>query len=188
MRAVCHARAVWKRYRPPFASSAPAGWQTGSSSAARLYRRMTTAAESAQTAVTAARRSGVPTDQLESAFVELTAQAGAITEHLVILSRLPFAKRQAAYRPVRSQVDDVEKLAARIGLSAIDARGHGTITEGLREITERLEALDAARRVAEGDLPELDRRQLRHQLEAARESSQEWIRGLLRRGTDNEGS
>lgn len=48
---------------------------------------------------------------------ELRTQATAITEQLVVVSRLPSAKRQNGFRTLRSQVDEVERLAARIALA-----------------------------------------------------------------------
>ena len=74
-----------------------------------------------------------------------------ITAHLVVASRLPLPKRQRALRPIRSQVDDVEWLSARIGTSAIEARGYGAVDAGLADIAERLASLEHSRSLLAGD-------------------------------------
>ncbi len=156
--------------KPPIAfdSTAPEEWLTGASSAARLYRRLLDAIKSADDAVHEATRDAMATDQLATAVNELRNQATAITEHLVVVSRLPFAKRQNGFRPLRSQVDEVERLAARIGISAAHARGHKEIREGLNEVATRLDSLDQARLDAEDDLPEEERTRLRRHIDAMR--------------------
>jgi hypothetical protein len=74
-----------------------------------------------------------------------------ITAHLVVASRLPLRKRQRALRPIRNQVDDVEWLSARIGTSAIEARGYGAVDAGLAEIAQRLAILEHSRALLAGD-------------------------------------
>lgn len=154
--------------RPAFDSTAPKEWRTGVSSAARLYRRLLDAIESGNDAVREARRDDIATEQLATAMNELRNQAAAITEHLVVVSRLPLAKRQNGFRPLRSQVDEVERLAARIGISAAHARGHKAVSEGLDGVAARLDLLDQARRDAEGDLPEEAQTRLRRTIDAMR--------------------
>ena len=68
-------------------------------------------------AVHEARRDDIATEHLATAMNELRTQATAITEQLVVVSRLPSAKRQNGFRTLRSQVDEVERLAARIALA-----------------------------------------------------------------------
>lgn len=157
--------------KPPllaFDSTAPEEWLTGVSSAGHLYRRLLDAIESGDEAVREARRDHLATEQLATAMNELRGQATAITEHLVVASRLPFAKRQNGFRPLRSQVDEVERLTARIGMSAAHARGHKEIGEGLDGVAARLDALDQARREAEGELPEQARKGLRRRIDTMR--------------------
>ena len=154
--------------RPAFDSTAPEEWRTGVSSAARLYRRLLDAIKSGDDAVHEARRDDIATEQLATAMNELRNQAAAITEHLVVVSRLPLAKRQNGFRPLRSQVDEVERLAARIGISAAHARGHKEVSEGLDGVAARLDFLDQARRDAEGDLPDEAQTRLRRTIDAMR--------------------
>lgn len=156
--------------KPPIAfdSTAPEEWLTGVSSAARLYRRLLDAIEAGDAAVHEARRDEITTEHLSTAMNDLRNQATAITEHLVVVSRLPFAKRQNGFRPLRSQVDEVERLAARIGMSAAHGRGHKEVSEGLDGVAARLDSLDQARREAEGDLPEEARTRLRRSIDAIR--------------------
>src|SRR3954451_21847585 len=111
---------MWGKQRLAFDSSAPAEWATGGSAAARLYCRLLAAVQAADASVALARADQVATDQLDAALRDLRRQAIAITEHLVVVSRLPVVKRQQALRPLRSPVDEVERLAVRIGRSAAD--------------------------------------------------------------------
>lgn len=103
------------------------------------------------------KRSGIygtpaaPCDRLDEAATGLRSQAVFLTAHLVVASRLPLRKRQWALRPIRNQVDDIEWLGARIGRSAIEARGGGTVAAGLADITERLASLEHSRRLLAGD-------------------------------------
>lgn len=138
------------------------------SSAGRLYRRLLDAIEAGDDAVQEVKREHVATDQLAAAMNELRSQATAITELLVVVSRLPFAKRQNGFRPLRSQVDEIERLAARIGISAAHARGYTEIGEALDGVANRLDALDQARREAEGELPDEAQTRLRRSIDALR--------------------
>ena len=134
----------------------------------RLYRRLLDAIKSGDDTVHEARRDDIATEQLATAMNELRDQVAAITENLVVVSRLPFAKRQNGFRPLRSQVDEVERLAVRIGISAAHARGHKEVSEGLDGVAARLDFLDQARRDAEGDLPEEAQTRLRRTIDAMR--------------------
>ena len=151
-----------------FHSTAPDEWLTGVSSAARLYRRLLVAVASGNDAVNKAWKDGVATEQLGGALTELRRQAVGITEYLVVASRLPLVKRQSAFRPLRSQVDEVERLGARIGTSAASACGHKEINERLKDVSTRLDSLDEARLEAEGELPTELRSRLRRTLDGLR--------------------
>lgn len=52
---------------------------------------------------------------------------------------------------MRKHVDDVEWLSHRIGMSAIDARGHRAVDDGLADIAERLAILMESRELVAGD-------------------------------------
>src|SRR4051812_46585880 len=126
-------------------ASAPKEWGTAHSSVARLHRRLVVAVDAADGSVRDLRKSHVPCDRLEEAAAELRAHAVLLTAHLVVASRLPLPKRQRALLPIRHQVDDVEWLSARIGTSAIEARGYGTVDTGLADIAEHLANLEHSR-------------------------------------------
>ena len=139
-------------------ASAPNEWGTAHSSVARLHRRLVVAVDAADATVADLRKSHVPCDRLEEAAAELRSQAVSLTAHLVVVSRLPLPKRQRALFPIRNQVDDVEWLSARIGTSAIDARGSGAVDAGLADIAERLARLDHSRSLIAGEQGEKPKR------------------------------
>jgi hypothetical protein len=118
---------------------------------ARLYRRLVIAVDAADRTVGGLRKAHVPCDRLEEAAAELRSNAVVITAHLVVASRLPLMKRQRAVRPIRRQVDDVEWLSARIGTSAIEARGFGAVDAGLADVAQRLAILEHSRALLAGD-------------------------------------
>lgn len=118
---------------------------------ARLYRRLVVAVDAADETVRDLRKARVACDRLEEAAAELRSHAVLLTAHLVVASRLPLPKRQRALRPIRKQVDDVEWLSARIGTSAIEARGYGTVDAGLADIAEHLAILEHSRSLLAGE-------------------------------------
>jgi hypothetical protein len=132
-------------------AAAPKRWETAATSVARLHRRLVVAVDAADGAVRELQKARLPCDRLGEAATELRAQAVLLTRHLVVVSRLPLTKRQLALLPIRRRVDDVEWLSARIGTSAIEGRGGGTVGDGLAEIAERLEHLDQSRSLLAGD-------------------------------------
>jgi hypothetical protein len=174
---------MWRRQRPAFDSSAPTEWTTGGSASARLYCRLLAAVQAADESVALAREDQFATGELDDAVHDLRRQATAITEHLVVVSRLPVGKRQRALRPLRSPVDEVERLAARIGRSAADARGYANISDGLEEVAVRLRTLEEARAEVEVKLPDVDRRSLTHRLDRITTRPSAWLR--QRKGGDS---
>jgi hypothetical protein len=154
-----------RRRRDTLRASAPKEWEGSATSVARLYRRLVVAVDAADTAVRDLRKGHVTADRLEEAAAGLRAHAVSLTAHLVVASRLPLAKRQRALRPIRSQVDDVEWLSARIGTSAIEARGYGTVDAGLADIAERLAALELSRSLLEDEHVEKRRSRLHRRTE-----------------------
>jgi hypothetical protein len=134
--------ARWSRPQLPFDSPAPREWATASTSTARLHQRLVKAINSADAECAGA---DFPAEQLRVTANELRPTASAIAARLVVVSKLPLSKRQRELLPLRRQVDDVEKAALRISMSAVTARGYGNATDGLRTVHEILDPLDAAR-------------------------------------------
>jgi hypothetical protein len=132
-----------KRPAPPFRSSAPASWNAGKSSAARLHLRLLTAMRSALVEV---EKCDVQSGQLLEACAGLRSSAEAIDAQLVAASRLPIARRQRVLLGLRGQVDEVERTAHRIAVSAIEAQGLGNAAASLDEVNSRLDSLEQARR------------------------------------------
>jgi len=140
-----------RRRQDSLRAAAPKEWGTAHTSVARLHRRLVVAVDAADGTVGDLRKARVACDRLEEAAAELRSYAVLITAHLVVASRLPLRKRQRALRPIRNQVDDVEWLSARIGTSAIEARGYGAVDAGLAEIAQRLAILEHSRALLAGD-------------------------------------
>jgi len=140
-----------RRRQDSLRAAAPKEWGTAHTSVARLHRRLVVAVDAADGTVGDLRKARVACDRLEEAAAELRSYAVLITAHLVVASRLPLRKRQRALRPIRNQVDDVEWLGARIGTSAIEARGYGAVDAGLAEIAQRLAILEHSRALLAGD-------------------------------------
>lgn len=140
-----------RRRQDSLRASAPKEWETAFTSVARLHRRLVVAVEAADGTVRDLRKARIPCDRLEEAAAELRSHAVLLTAHLVVASRLPLRKRQRALLPLRNQVDDVEWLSARIGTSAIEARGYGPVDAGLANIAERLACLEESRSLLAGE-------------------------------------
>ncbi len=140
-----------RRRQDSLRASAPKEWETAHTSAARLHRRLVVAVDAAVGSVGNLRKAHTACDRLEEATAELRSHAVLITAHLVVASRLPLPKRQRALFPIRNQVDDVEWLSARIGTSAIEARGYGAVDAGLVDIAERLASLERSRSLLAGE-------------------------------------
>jgi len=140
-----------RRRQDSLRAAAPKEWGTAHTSVARLHRRLVVAVDAADGTVGDLRKARVACDRLEEAAAELRSYAVLITAHLVVASRLPLRKRQRALRPIRRQVDDVEWLSARIGTSAIEARGYRAVDAGLAEIAQRLAILEDSRALLAGD-------------------------------------
>jgi hypothetical protein len=139
----------WRR--DSLRASAPKEWETARTSVARLHRRLVVAVDAADETVRDMRKDQVACDRLQEAAAELRSHAVLLTAHLVVASRLPLTKRQRALLPLRRQVDDVEWLSARIGISAIEARGHGAIDAGLADISDDLAILEHSRSLLAGE-------------------------------------
>jgi hypothetical protein len=130
------------RVRPSTRSSAPTAWLVSTSEPARLHRRLRKAATTARLAGAGG---GASIADLAN---EIEDHAVALEAHLVLLSRMWRRERQARKQLV-TQVAQLEQLSARLAASAVDvgrprALGAGS-PDALAELTERIDALDAAR-------------------------------------------
>jgi hypothetical protein len=130
------------RVRPSTRSAAPTSWLVSTTEPARLHRRLRKTAA-------AARLAGARSDATIAALAEeIEDHAVALEIHLVLLSRLWCRERQARSQLV-AQIRQLEQLTARLTTSAMEvsrprALGAGS-PDALAELTERIDALDAAR-------------------------------------------
>ena len=130
------------RVRPSTRSAAPTSWLVSTSEPARLHRRLRKAATAARLA---GARGGATIAALAA---EIEDHAVALETHLVMLSRLWRRERQAR-RQLVAQIAQLEQLTIRLTASAVEvnrprALGAGS-PDALAELTERIDALDAAR-------------------------------------------
>jgi hypothetical protein len=139
---------LWLRRRH---AGVPRGWQLSQSDAAILHRRLHRCVDETRRVV-ARTGSGVSVDQLKSLTEDLHDQAVAIDRKLVEASRLPSKTRQKTLLELKYRVIETEKLAVRVRELAVEmARPQIEETdEGNRQIRDRLDALDQARREAFG--------------------------------------
>jgi hypothetical protein len=130
------------RVRPSTRSAAPTAWLVSTSEPARLHRRLRRAA-------TAARLAGARGGStIASLAEEIEDHAVALETHLVMLCRVWRRERQAR-RDLVARIGQLEQLTARLASSAVEvtrprALGAGS-PDALAELTERIDALDAAR-------------------------------------------
>jgi DNA-binding helix-hairpin-helix protein with protein kinase domain len=151
--AVAYAR--WRlrrqlRVRPSTRSVAPTSWLVSTSEPARLHRRLRKAAAVARTA-------GARGDTtIASLAAEIEDLAVALETHLVLLSRL-WRQERGARAQLVAQVKQLEQLSARLTVSAVEGSRPRSLSAGspdaLAELTERIDALDAARK----ELAQLER-------------------------------
>jgi chemotaxis regulatin CheY-phosphate phosphatase CheZ len=137
---------LWMRRRHP---DVPRGWQLSQSEAATLHRRLHRCVDETRRAVARA-GDGVSVEQLKSLTEELNDQAIAIDRKLVDASRLPSKARHKALNELKYRIIETEQLAARVRELAVDmARPRVDETDdGIRQLRDRLDALDQARREA----------------------------------------
>ena len=130
------------RVRPSTRSAAPTSWLVSTSEPARLHRRLRRAAATARVA------GGRGDATIKALADEIEDHAVALETHLLILSRLWRRERQARKQLV-AQIAQLEVLTTRVATSAVEvnrprALGAGS-SDALAELTERIDALDAAR-------------------------------------------
>jgi DNA-binding helix-hairpin-helix protein with protein kinase domain len=130
------------RVRPSTRSGAPTNWLVSMSEPARLHRRLRKAATTARAA---GARGGATIADLAN---EIEDHAVALETHLVLLSRMWRRERHARAQLV-AQITQLEQLTIRLTASAVEVNRPRALGAGspnaLAELTERIDALDAAR-------------------------------------------
>jgi len=130
------------RIRPSTRSTAPTTWLAGTSEPARLHRRLRKAAATARLAGV---RGGPTVAELAT---DLENHAIALEAHLVMTSRV-WRREREVRRQLTAQVGQVEQLASRLTITSLESGRPRALTSGspdaLAELTERIDALDAAR-------------------------------------------
>ena len=131
------------RIKPSTRSLAPTYWLVSTGEPARLHRRLRKAAAVAR----AAGERG--DDTIAELADEVQEHAIALEYHLVLLSRL-WRRERDARKELVAQVAQLEHLSARLTVSAVEVTRPRALTAGspdaLTELTERIDALDAARK------------------------------------------
>jgi hypothetical protein len=139
------------RLRPGTPSKAPTSWLVSTGEPARLHRRLRHATASAR----AARAVGDATTA--PLVAEIEEHAIVLEAHLVVAARMKHRGR-ATRKAVASQVKELEVVVARLAASSLrtptTAALPGAPLNRLAEVSERLDALEAAR--AELDAIELE--------------------------------
>ena len=138
------------RVRPSVRSVAPTYWLMSTTEPARLHRRLRRAAAVARAA---GERGGPTIAELSD---EVQDHAVALEHHLVLLSRV-WRRERGARRELVGQIVQIEQLSSRLTISAMEVNRPRALSSGspdaLKELTERVDALDAARE----ELAELER-------------------------------
>jgi hypothetical protein len=130
------------RLRPGTPSKAPTSWLFSTSEPARLHRRLRRA--------TAAARATAATGDANIAplVAEVEEHAIVLESHLVIAARLK-GRGRPTRKAVAVQVKELELVVARLATSSLQARQTVALTGApanrLAEVSERLDALEAAR-------------------------------------------
>jgi hypothetical protein len=127
---------LMNRVDPRSRSRAPLRWLWSVGACARLHRRLRAAARNAKVARTLIS---------DAVVADLVDYACALDDRLVAVARIPLLQRVEQLVWLNAEVLHVEHLAARLcGLPA----GFAPIFQprGLRDVADRVDALDAARR------------------------------------------
>ncbi|MEY2455712.1 MAG: hypothetical protein QOK06_806 [Acidimicrobiaceae bacterium] len=130
------------RLRPSTPSKAPTSWLVSTGESARLHRRLRRA--------TAAARAmpGAGSSTLAPLVTEIEEHAIVLEAHLVAAYRLK-GRGRSTRRAVAAQVKELEAVVARLVKSSLSAPTvaalPGAPADRLAEVTERLDALEAAR-------------------------------------------
>jgi hypothetical protein len=139
------------RLRPGTPSKAPTSWLVSTGEAARLHRRLRHATAAAR----ATRAVGDAT--IAPLVAEIEEHAIVLEAHLVVAARMK-GRGRATRKAVGAQVTELEAVVARLATSSLRTPTTvalpGAPTNRLAEVSERLDALEAAR--AELDAIELE--------------------------------
>lgn len=142
-------RSLKKRNRvsPDLPSEAPLTWMASPASAARLHRRLRSAAAVAR--MIQVRHAGDPTPpgQVELA-ARIEQEAVSVDRHLAVVGRLAPTERKRLLRQLGAEVSGIEQVVSR--LSVQDARSGATArlpheTSAIADLSDRLDLLEAAR-------------------------------------------
>jgi hypothetical protein len=124
------------RVDPRTPTRAPLRWLWSIGRCARLHRRLRVAVRNARSA---------RAFTADSVIADLVGHACALDQRLVAVSRTPFLMRIEQLHWVAAEIGHVEHLAARLcGIPA--GPGPAYPMNGLRDVADRIDALDAARR------------------------------------------
>jgi hypothetical protein len=134
------------RIHPRVRSAAPLRWLWGLRGPARTHRRLRRAIRGAHGALAQGGLRGFRVEGLDECLSELENHAFAVDDQLVVASRFSAPICRSMLRGLRSEVAEIELLAARIAATVVS---RSSLTEtglaGVRtRIIERLDALDAA--------------------------------------------
>lgn len=126
----------------------PRGWSTAQSEAAELHRRLHRSVDETRQSIARVGARGAPVDHLMSLADDLHVEALTIDRELVAASRLPAGPRHKALVALKHRIIETENLARRVQGVAIDltAPSFDATDAGLRDLEQRLDALDEARR------------------------------------------
>jgi hypothetical protein len=158
--------ASYNRVSPGAKGRAPLWWLCSPAASARLHRRLRAAVRLANVRPVPSSADS-PALSVQSLRRELEATAVELDDQLVVAAHHPAAHRRRLLRALQTQVEAVEALAVRlsgmsqpIGGPAADAIAPSPRQRGLEELTEQVDALEAAH----GELRQID---AAHRLSAA---------------------
>ena len=150
--AIAIALVAWRLHRrnrvsPRTPTAAPVTWLASPQRASRLHRRLRSAVATARFRPPGTPKRHVPAADIAAMVDDLERHACALDEQLVMARYAPPAVRRRLYDTLEAEVRRVEELAGRMASArhAPALSGPDGVTS-LERITERLDALDEARR------------------------------------------
>ncbi len=130
------------RVNPKVATDTPYWWMVSPATPARLHRRLARAMVVARDGLERTRppkkrlRRRAPTSPLDPLVEKLDAEAVAVDQHLLLVSRLRGAERQRLLTHLDGQVRDVEHLAGRVAMLGVQAAAPTERLDGPTAIDE----------------------------------------------------